>query len=107
MQEGGREPLTVRFDDLDLGDRLVVYAGLYYEDERMRRGAPVELAIRLDGAPLGSLTHRDGDGWKRLDLPLPAARPRGSLELTVTSSQTARRSLCWAASVRSAAGAGR
>jgi hypothetical protein len=104
---GGREPLTVRFDDLDLGDRLVVYAGLYYEDERMRRGAPVELAIRLDGAPLGSLTHRDGDGWKRLDLPLPAARPRGSLELTVTSSQTARRSLCWAASVRSAAGAGR
>lgn len=104
---GGREPLTVRFDDLDLGDRLVVYAGLYYEDERMRRGAPVELAIRLDGAPLGRLTHRDGDGWKRLELPLPAGHPRGSLELTVTSRQTERRNLCWAVSVRSGKGAGR
>jgi hypothetical protein len=104
---GGREPLTVRFDDLELADRLVVYAGLYYEDERMRQGAPVKLAITLDGAPLGTLTHRDGDGWKRLELPLPAGRSRGSLELTVTSSQSARRNLCWAASLRSGPGGAR
>jgi hypothetical protein len=112
--EGG--PLRVRFRDVPLGQRLVFYGGLYYEDERMRQGADVHARV-LAGATGGTapalrggaggerallhMTHRDGDGWKRVEV----ATGGGASDVTVevSSSSAHKRTFCWAASTRSGA----
>lgn len=94
----GNAPLRVRFDDVPLGDRLVLYGGLYYEHERMREGPPVDLSVRIDGELRGNMHHRDGDGWKRIELATGGGR--GEVTFEVTSATDRRRGFCWAASTR-------
>jgi len=103
----GTRPVTTIFPDLPLGDRIVLYAGLYYEHERDREGGPVVVEVAVDGAPVGRLVHRDGDGWKRLEAltraPAEAeADPdaRGTVSVSVTAENPRFRSLCWAATTR-------
>jgi hypothetical protein len=98
----GREPLRVTFDAVPFSDQVVFHGGLYYEHERMRDGAAVRAKILRDDRELGLMTHRDGDGWKRLVLrTTPGA---GRLTVEVSADDARRRSFCWSASVRSAAG---
>ncbi len=94
----GRDRVRVRFRDVPLGDQLVVYAGLYYEHERMRQGGPIELRVSLDGRPATTLVHRDGDGWKRLAL--PTARGTGEVGFEVLANDPKRRHFCWSATTR-------
>lgn len=97
----GEEPVRVALPDVPLGDRLVLYAGLYYEHERMRTGGPVHVRLLLDGRPLAALVHRDGDGWKRLEAATPGRDgTRGRLTVEVTAPDPHLRSLCWAGSTR-------
>jgi hypothetical protein len=97
-----RGPLRVRFRDVPLGQRLVFYGGLYYEDERMRRGADVHARVLASVGDatreLLKMTHRDGEGWKRLELATGGGRADVTVE--VTSSSTNKRTFCWAASTR-------
>jgi hypothetical protein len=97
----GAEPLRVTYRDVPLGTRLVLYGGLYYEHERMRRGAPVHARVLIDGKRAGAMTHADGDGWKRLEI----ATPRGArtAEIAIEVQAPDRRSFCWAASTRDGA----
>ena len=37
------EPVAVTYRDVHLGSALVLYAGLYYEDERHEQGVPVTI----------------------------------------------------------------
>lgn len=95
-----RGPTRVTFPSVPLADELVFYAGLYYEDERHRKGAPVNMRVLLDGQERGSLTHRDGDGWVRFAVSTAGPR-RAELTLEVDSSHPKKRGFCWAGSVRS------
>jgi hypothetical protein len=96
----GPNRLTVTYRDVPLGDELQLYAGLYYEHERMRKGGPIKLTVRIDGREAGEIVHRDGDGWK----PLTLRTEPGSAELTVevTAPEPRRRHFCWAGSTRAA-----
>jgi hypothetical protein len=94
----GPEPLRVAFEDVPLGERLVLYGGLYYEHERMREGGPVSLRVLVDGREAGRMLHRDGDGWKRMELAM--ARGRGEVAFEVSAPDPRRRSFCWSATIR-------
>ena len=94
-----RGPVRVTFANVPLADELVFHAGLYYEDERHGKGAPVHMRVLIDGAERGSLTHRDGDGWVRFTVPTPAHAP-ATVTIEVDSSRPHKRGFCWAGSVR-------
>ena len=98
---GDRAPLRVRFEQVPFADRVVFYGGLYYEHERMREGGPVDVKLFQNGGELGRMTHRDGDGWRRLSL--RTSPGPGAFEVVVSARSAHRRSFCWAASVRQGA----
>lgn len=103
------EPVSVTYKDVQLGSTLVIYAGLYYEDERNEAGAPVTLRVFVNDRERAKFVHHDGDGMKRFELSMQSmpfepgqARPpaRGDLRLEVSASDAIRRSFCWAGSIR-------
>ncbi|MFW6051416.1 MAG: hypothetical protein ACODAU_09590 [Myxococcota bacterium] len=96
----GPEPVRVRYRDVPLGDRIVLYAGLYYDHERRRTGGPVHVTVRVNGETAGRMTHRDGDGWKRMEVSTADLGERGSVTIDVSAPDPHLRSLCWAATVR-------
>jgi hypothetical protein len=97
----GKEPIRVRFENAPLGDRVVLYGGIYYEHERMRKGGPVFARVLVDGQSLGYMQHDDGDGWKRASFDTrKLGRERGDLTIEVSAPQPHLRSFCWAATVR-------
>ncbi|MGF1467713.1 MAG: hypothetical protein ACFCGT_16430 [Sandaracinaceae bacterium] len=92
--------LRVTFPDVPLGGRLVLYGGLYSEDERDLEGAPTTTVVRVDGREIGRLVRHDGDGWARMEAITPGGRADVTVE--VSSPNVARRSFCWAATTRPA-----
>lgn len=99
----GAEPIRARFEAVPLGDRIVLYASLWWEHERTMEGGPVDIALSVEGQQLATLSHRDGDGRARLDVELPPAlRGRvGTVDLSVSSLTPNLRTLCWSATTRS------
>jgi len=103
----GREPVRTTFEDVPLGDRMVLHGGLYYEHERMREHGPIHVSVRVDGEHVGRMTHRDGDGWKRIEVD-PRAWPgaptdpeaRGDVTIEVTAPEPHLRTFCWSATIR-------
>jgi hypothetical protein len=104
----GTEPIRASFADVPLGERLVLYGGLYYEHKRNLEHGPVSVAVRVDGEEIGRMTHADGDGWKRMEASTQRAgrprRERGTVTIEVTAPNPHLRSLCWAATTRGAEG---
>lgn len=99
----GPEPIRTTFRDVPLGDRLVLYAGLYYEHERKRENGPVDVRVLVDDREIGRMTHRDGDGWKRMEVLTRApgsSAERGTIAIEVTAPSPHLRSLCWSATTR-------
>ncbi len=96
----GPEPIRVRFDDVPLGARLVFYGGLYYEHERTLQGSPVTAEVFVEGQSAGRMVHRDGEGWKRMVIPLEPTGSRGEIRVEVSTPRPARRGFCWAATIR-------
>lgn len=104
----GREPIMVTYRQIPLGQRIVLYGGLDYHDERDANKAPVKLRVFVDGKEAADLMHRDGDGMKRWEVDLrkvfgSAIPITGDLRLEVTTSEPFRRSFCWSGTVQSAA----
>lgn len=104
--EAGSSVITT-FEDVPLGARLVLYAGLYYEHERMREHPPFELRVSVDGHEVAYMQHRDGDGWKRIEALTGAAGAsptrRGRVQIEVSAQDPHLRSVCWHADIRSEA----
>ncbi len=102
--EAGARVVTT-YTDVPLGARLVLYAGLYYEHERMREHPPFELRVRVDGREVAQMRHRDGDGWKRIEADMGAGAPerRGQVEIEVSAENPHLRSVCWSAQILSGA----
>jgi hypothetical protein len=98
----GKEPVSVAYDDVHLGSRLVLYAGLDYHQERDEKGAPVTLRVFVDDREIGRLVHKDGEGWKRYELKTRGDTDpvRGDLRFEVTAPSAAKRAFCWAATVQ-------
>lgn len=98
--EGGA--ISLVFDDVPLGDAIVLYSGVWWEFERTRDGAPITMVIRLDGEEIGRGVHRDGDGWARMEATIPDARRggRGTLRFEVSTTGAYHRSYSWQASMR-------
>lgn len=76
------------------GRRVVVGVGFASSVAALDpEGAPVELALLVDGRARGSIELRPGDErWHRVELDLPAGE--GPLELRLSSPRDARRHLC-------------
>ncbi len=98
----GPDPITTSYDDVPLGDAIVLYGGLWWERERWRNGGDVEVVVRLDGEEIGRMTHHDGDGWKRMEAAVPAGRrgQRGRVSVEVSAEDPEYRAFCWAGSSR-------
>ena len=94
----GAEPIRVTYRDVPLGTRLVLYGGMYATHERMGENGPVDVVVKVDGRAVGHMTHRDLDGWKRIEA-TTAARPglRGDLSIEVSAANPNLRTFCWAA----------
>ena len=96
-------PVVSIFRDVPLGQRLVFYGGLYYAHEREQTRPEVTARILVDDIEIGRLVHRDGDGWKRVELdptPLGESKERGDVTVEVTADNPDMRTLCWAATTR-------
>ncbi len=93
---------VLRFGDVALGDRIVLHSGMYWMVERERKGAPVELSVRVDGELVGAIVHEDGQGWRRdeLELGAHARAPHATVELAVSSRSYVGRHFCFEATSR-------
>lgn len=106
--EGGT--ISLVFDDVPLGDAIVLYSGVWWEFERSRDGAPITMVIRLaspteggiDWEEIGRGVHHDGDGWARMEAAIPEARRggRGSVRFEVTTTGAYHRTYSWHATMR-------
>lgn len=98
------EVVAATFQDVPLGDRLVLAGGLYYEHERMLEHGPLSVGVFLDGEEIGRMVHRDGEGWKEMSIstrvPARGDRARGDVRVEVTAPDPNLRTFCWAASTR-------
>jgi hypothetical protein len=61
--QGGQSVMQIHFLGVQLGHALHGHHGLYVEAEH-RKGAPVTLTFRIGTSTVGSVIHRDGEGWK-------------------------------------------
>jgi hypothetical protein len=93
---------VLRFERVPLGERVVGHAGMYWMIERTLAGAPIDLAVRVDGDEIGSVRHVDGDGWKRFELPLGshAGAASATVEIAISSPAYVDRHFCFEATVR-------
>jgi hypothetical protein len=97
----GNAPLHLRFADVSLGRVLHGHHAIYVVAERDRKGTPVTLSFKFEDIPLGTLVHRDGDGWKPFELDTGAlAGRRGELLVDISSPGGERRLYCFEADTR-------
>lgn len=103
----GMEPIRATFRDVPLGDRLILHGGIYYEHERMREHGPVYVTVRVNGEDVGRMIHRDGDGWKRIEVdpramlgPDAPEDARGDVSIDVMAPEPHLRTFCWAATTQ-------
>jgi len=94
--------LQIVYRDVPLGEVLVGHGGMYWMVERERRGAPVELSVRVDGDEVGRYIHADGDGWSAFEMALGvhASERHASVQFTVSSPDNRRRHFCFEARTR-------
>jgi hypothetical protein len=97
----GNAPLRLRFAGVHFGHTLHGHHAIYVEAERDRKGAPVTLTFRTGDTTLGSVVHRDGDGWKPFELDTSAlAGQTAELVTEIASPGGERRLYCFEADTR-------
>lgn len=95
--------ISSTWEDVPLGERIVLHADLYYQHERMCEGGPVELRVEVNGREVGRMIHRDCEGWKSIEIdpdPLHTGRERGDVRVSVRAADPHLRTICWAGSSR-------
>ncbi|MEM7433759.1 MAG: hypothetical protein AAF436_01315 [Myxococcota bacterium] len=97
----GTDPVRTRFEQVPLGDTLVVEGALDYNNDRREGRSPVLLRVFIDGHLAGELRHRDRTGWTRVEV--DTSRFSGSTRevwFETTTPDPAARTFCWSASAR-------
>lgn len=95
--EGG---LRIGYSGVPRGRKIVGYSGLPWFLMREGMGPPVELNVRVDGKSVGTIVHRDRDGWKRFELAITEGDRSVDVEFRVSSDTFADRQFCFYADVR-------
>lgn len=97
-----RGEIVTRYRDVPLGKVIRGHGGMYWIVERTRKGAPITLTVRVDGDTIGSVVHRDGEGWAPFEMPLGAhsGASKATVELAVSSSSYRDRHFCFEADTR-------
>lgn len=99
----GLEPVRTIFEDVPLGNRLVVRAGIDYQVARERRRAPVTLTIVIDQEVVAEVVHHDGDGWSGLDIDTSdRSGQRASVRFETRTTDPTARLFCYSASTQQA-----
>lgn len=96
----GGPPTRIRFEGVRFGHALHGHHAIYVEAERDRRGSPVTLTFRAGDTTLGSVEHRDGDGWKPFELDTTALAGQTGDLVAEVSGQGERRMYCFEADTR-------
>ncbi len=92
---------VVRFEDVELGSKIVGYAGLPWFLEREKKGKPVTLEVVVDGDEIAQVVHEDGDGWRRFEIDTPKlAGTKHTIEFRSHSPKPHQREFCFQADVR-------
>jgi hypothetical protein len=93
---GKNAQLAIAFRNVKFGDVLHGHHGLYVEAERNKDGADITLTFKSGDHSLGTIIHRDGEGWKAFDLPTPDLKGQtGELVAEVSSPTANRRMYCF------------
>jgi hypothetical protein len=97
-----RGALHLSFPDVPLGNVIAGHGGMYWIVERERRGAPVELEVIVDGEPVGTAVHHDGDGWAGFEIALGAhaGAEAADVQFAVRSADHRHRHYCFEAHSR-------
>ncbi len=92
---------VVQFKNVPLGRTIHGYGGLAWLLTRDGAGTPVQLTVKIDGQSIGSVVHRDQQGWKGFDLPTGAhAGQTADVTFEVQSDRSDQRSYCFYADTR-------
>jgi hypothetical protein len=96
----GGGALRLRFLGVKFGRELYGHHALYVEAERSKQGAPVTITFSVGTSIVGSVVHRDGEGWKPFELDTAEiANKQDDLTAEITSSGD-RRMYCFEAATR-------
>ncbi|MCK6591335.1 MAG: hypothetical protein L6Q76_27600 [Polyangiaceae bacterium] len=97
-----RGEIVTRYRGVPLGNVIQGHAGMYWIVERTLTGAPVTLSVRVDGEPVGSFSHIDGDGWKHFVFSLGphAGKTSAEVEFAVSTPSYHHRHYCFEADSR-------
>lgn len=100
----GREPIRATFRDIPLGERVVLFADVYSEHERMQERGPFQIRVLVDGQEVATMVHEDGQGRVRIEgltqPPSGPRKPRGDVSIDVTASAPDLRTVCWSATIQ-------
>lgn len=97
----GTEPVRVIFPDAQIGERLMIHAGIDYHAERERVHGPVALRVWIDDRLAGELIHHDGDGWSGMEIDTSGIDlERASVRFETSADDPSARLFCWSASSR-------
>jgi hypothetical protein len=104
---GGAGFVRIRFLGVPMGSTLYGHHALYVEAERDRKGAPVTIRWTVPalagqaGSVLGSVVHRDGDGWKAFEFDTSELAGRtADVDAEISSPSSDRRMYCFQADTR-------
>jgi hypothetical protein len=94
--------LSIRYHDVPLGRVIRGYGAMPWWTERELHGTPVEMTVLVNGEVAGKYVHRDGDSWKRFEMPIRAgAGTRADVEFRVEAASRAHeRQFCFQADTR-------
>jgi hypothetical protein len=95
----GGGALRLQFLGVRMGRTLHGHHALYVEAEHLK-GAPVAIAFSIAGVPIGTVVHRDGDGWKPFELPTPELEGKEADIVAEITSSGDRRTYCFEADTR-------
>lgn len=101
VPNAGDATFRVRFLDVTLGQSIRGHHALYVESERKKEGAPVTITFRIGDTTLGSVVHRDGDGWRAFEFDTSAfAGQHADVVADVVSPGGRNRAYCFEANTR-------
>ncbi len=98
--------MVTNFDGVPIGRALHGHHGLAYEAERgddfgNDLGGPVELRVLVDGQPVGTSVHHDGEGWKGFEFDTRAwAGSNRRVTFEVRSERAGMRHYCYEGDTR-------
>jgi hypothetical protein len=94
-------PLSVRFENVPLGDRIYGYTGMPWVLARDGVGGTVELEIRIAGDGMGRALHPDFGAWVGFEIATDVhAGKNADVEFLVTSAVAQNRPFCFYADAR-------